>query len=82
MNLLDYRRTPPLVAFERVAAEASRLGIGVAAGEIIGCAPREALPPDPVAALRLRSLRPEQVLDPARLAQELERGESGNGEAV
>ncbi len=74
MNLLDYRRTSPLAAFERVAAEASRRGIEVAAGELIGCAPRDALPPDPVASLRLRSLRPGQVLDPARLAEELERG--------
>jgi len=72
MNLLDYRRTPPLAAFTRVAAEAAHLGIDVAAGELIGCAPREALPPDPVDALRLRSLRPEQILDPARLARELE----------
>ncbi len=72
MNLLDYRRTSPLTAFERVAAEAARRGIEVAAGELIGCAPRESLPPDPVAALRLRSLRPEQILDPARLAGELE----------
>ncbi len=73
MNLLDYRRTPPLAAFERVAAEAARLGIEVAAGELIGCAPKEALPPDPVASLRLRSLRPGQILDPAVLAEELER---------
>lgn len=72
MNLLDYRRTPPQAAFERVAAEAARLGIEVAAGELVGCAPRDALPPDPAAALRLRSLRPEQVLDPPRLAQELD----------
>ncbi len=71
MNLLDYRRTPPLEAFARVAEEAARLGIDVAAGELIGCAPREALPPDPVGALRLRSLRPEQVLDPACLARDL-----------
>jgi glutamate formiminotransferase len=73
MNLLDYRRTSPLAAFERVTAEAARRGIDVAAGELVGCAPREALPPDPVAALRLRSLRPGQILDPARLAEDLER---------
>jgi len=75
MNLLDYRRTPPVAAFERVAAEAAVLGIDVAAGELVGCAPREALPPDPVSALRLRALRPEQILDPARLARELHGGE-------
>lgn len=71
MNLLDYRRTPPLAAFDRVAAEAARMGIAVAAGQLIGCAPPDALPPDPVRALRLRTLRPEQILDPAALAREL-----------
>ncbi len=75
MNLLDYRRTSPLAAFECVAREATRLGIEVAAGELIGCAPAEALPPDPVRTLRLRSLRPEQILDPAGLARELGGGD-------
>ncbi len=72
MNLLDYRRTPLLVAFDRVRVEAAALGAEVAAGELIGCAPREALPPDPLRALRLRSLRPEQVLDPPELARQLD----------
>jgi glutamate formiminotransferase len=71
MNLLDYHRTPPLTAFQRVEAEAARRGVAVSAGELIGCALRDALPPDPVAALRLRSLRPEQILDPERLARYL-----------
>jgi glutamate formiminotransferase len=71
MNLLDYRRTPPRAAFDAVAARAARLGIDVAAGELVGCAPSDALPPDPVAALRLRFLRPEQILDPPRLARQL-----------
>jgi glutamate formiminotransferase len=67
MNLQDYRRTPPLVAFRRVEAEAADRGVAVAASELVGCAPAEALPPDPVGALRLRSLRPGQILDPAML---------------
>ncbi len=71
MNVQDYRRTPPLIAFQRVEAEAARRGIAVSGGELVGCAPRDALPPDPIAALRLRSLRPEQILDPARLARHL-----------
>ncbi|HET7266386.1 MAG TPA: glutamate formimidoyltransferase [bacterium] len=78
MNLLDYRRTPPLAAFDRVCEEARRRGADVEAGELIGCAPREALPPDPVPALRLRDLREGQVLDAARLAAELDAtGEGG-----
>lgn len=71
MNLLDYHRTPPLAAFERVRDEAGRRGAAVAAGELIGCAPRAALPPDPAAALRLRTLHEHQILDPERLAAEI-----------
>lgn len=74
MNLLDYHRTPPLAAFERVRDEARRRGVEVAAGELIGCAPREALPPDPAAALRLRTFDAHQILDPERLAADLEAG--------
>ena len=70
MNLLDYHRTPPLAALLRVEAEAAQRGVAVAAGELVGCAPPEALPPDPIAALRLRSLRPGQILDPSKLARE------------
>lgn len=69
MNLLDYRRTSPRLAYERVAAEAARRGIGVSAGELVGCAPRDALPADPVTALHLRRLRPEQILDPEEIAR-------------
>ncbi|TMI79388.1 MAG: glutamate formimidoyltransferase [Bacillati bacterium ANGP1] len=65
MNLLDYRLTPPLAALRRVEEEAAHRGIGVVDSELVGCAPREALPSDPAAALRLRGLRPEQILDPA-----------------
>jgi len=72
MNLLDYRTTPPLAAFERVRAEATRRGLEVAGGELIGCAPRDALPADPVRALRLRELRVGQILDPACLAAEMD----------
>lgn len=79
MNLLDYRRTPPLVAFRRVQAEAARFGVQVAAGELVGCAPPEALPPDPASALRLRSLRPGQILDPVELARTLSGGEGAGG---
>jgi glutamate formiminotransferase len=70
MNLLDYRRTPPLRALEAVQAEAARRGIAVVESELVGCAPREALPPDPLRTLRLRGLRPGQILDPGRLARD------------
>jgi glutamate formiminotransferase len=79
MNLLDYRRTSPLQAFQAVEAEAARRGIGIAAGEIIGCVPREALPEDPVRTLHLRGLRDAQVLDIPAIARELARGSSVGG---
>jgi glutamate formiminotransferase len=81
MNLRDYHRTPPLDAFQRVEAEAARRGVAVSAGELIGCAPRDALPPDPVTALRLRSLRPEQILDLETLARDLA-GPDGPGRSA
>ncbi len=71
MNLRDYRRTSPLVAYERVGEEAARRGISLSAGELVGCAPQDALPPDPVVALRLRSLRPGQILDLDQVAHSL-----------
>lgn len=77
MNLLDYHRTSPLQAFDRVREEAHRRGVEVAAGELIGCAPREALPPDPALALRLRTFDPRQVLDPQRLASDLDAAGAG-----
>jgi len=78
MNLLDYRRTSLQVVFDRVAAEAARRRIDVAESELIGCAPREALPPDPLRALHLRVLRAEQILDPPQLARDL----AGGGPAL
>jgi glutamate formiminotransferase len=79
MNLRDYRRTPPLAAFQRVAAEAARRGIAVSGGELVGCAPRDALPRDPLTALRLRTLRPGQILDPEGLARGLTGEEDRDG---
>jgi glutamate formiminotransferase len=78
MNLRHYRQTPPLTAFQRVAAEAARRGIAVSGGELVGCAPRDALPRDPVTALRLRTLRPSQILDPEGLARDLTGGEGAD----
>lgn len=43
MNLTDWERTPPGRALEAVAAEAARLGAGIARAEVVGLAPRAAL---------------------------------------
>jgi glutamate formiminotransferase/formiminotetrahydrofolate cyclodeaminase len=43
MNLVDFHITPPHVAYEEVARQASALGISVTGSEIVGMTPKEAL---------------------------------------
>jgi len=43
MNLVDYERTPPHVAFQAIEREARARGIEVAGSELIGLIPRRAL---------------------------------------
>ena len=43
MNLLDLRRTPLHVVFERVRAEAEQRGVAVLESELVGLLPVEAL---------------------------------------
>lgn len=43
MNLLDTRRTPMWLVFERIREEASRRGVQVLESELVGLAPAEAL---------------------------------------
>jgi glutamate formiminotransferase len=57
--------------FGCIAAEAARMGIEIAEMELIGCAPRDALPADPVTTLKLKTLRPEQVLDIDELSRDM-----------
>jgi glutamate formiminotransferase len=71
MNLLDYRVTPPAVAFAAVAALAERAGARVAASEIVGLVPAAALAGTDPADLRLRDFTPELLLE-ERLARALD----------
>jgi len=43
MNLVDFHRTPPHVAYEEVARQAATLGVEVRGSEIVGMTPKEAL---------------------------------------
>ncbi len=43
MNLLNYKVTPPHVAFEEVKKQASILGVRVTGSEVVGLIPKEAL---------------------------------------
>ena len=66
MNLVDYRRTSVLEAFEAVSREAARAGIGVHDSEIIGLAPSAALLDVATTALRLRAFQPDRRLESRR----------------
>lgn len=63
MNLCDPARTGTGAAFAAVAREARARGTDVAAGEIVGLAPRAALPPDPARTLKLRAWTPRMILE-------------------
>jgi glutamate formiminotransferase len=70
MNLLDYRVTPPAVAFAAVAGLAERAGARVEASEIVGLVPAAALDDTDPADLRLRGFTPDKLLE-TRLLQAL-----------
>jgi glutamate formiminotransferase len=63
MNLTDYTRTPIEVAFDRVAEEAERAGVGVRDSEIVGLVPQAALAHTTPARLRLAGFSGEKVLE-------------------
>jgi glutamate formiminotransferase len=71
MNLLDYRVTPPAVAFAAVAELARRAGARVEASEIVGLVPAAALAGVDPADLRLRGDVSELLLE-ERLARALD----------
>jgi glutamate formiminotransferase len=71
MNLLDYRVTPPAVAFAAVAELAARAGARVEASEIVGLVPAAALAGVDPADLRLRGDVSELLLE-HRLARAMD----------
>jgi glutamate formiminotransferase len=70
MNLTDFTRTPPIVAFDAVCREAAALGVTVRQSELVGLLPRAALEGTTPAALRLSGFREDQILE-ERLARTL-----------
>jgi glutamate formiminotransferase len=62
-NLTDYRRTSMVTVFDAIAREAAREGIPVLESEIVGLAPADALPLDPVASLKLSEAGARQILE-------------------
>lgn len=63
MNLLDYRKIPLPQLFDRVRSEATRLGVAVRQGELVGLAPREAFAGEPPESAGLIDFTPEKVLE-------------------
>jgi glutamate formiminotransferase len=70
MNLLDYRVTPPAVAFAAVAGLAEQAGARVVRSEVVGLVPAAALAGTDPAALRLDGFTPDLLLE-ERLARAL-----------
>ncbi len=63
MNLIDYRRTSMMTAFDIVERQAADAGVAVLESEIVGLVPAEALPPDPARRLQLRAGHETHVLE-------------------
>jgi glutamate formiminotransferase len=63
MNLTDYGRTSPAVAFQRVREEAEQHGVAVLESEIIGLVPQAALADTTPAALLLTGFTPDRILE-------------------
>ena len=63
MNMTAYRQSPLLQIFNRICAEAHRLGIEVNSSEIVGLAPQDALEEGALEALRLKNFDPDQILE-------------------
>ena len=63
MNLTDFERTSPRMAFEAVKAAAGALGVSVVESEIIGLVPAKALGPSDAKDLLIRSFDEGMILE-------------------
>jgi glutamate formiminotransferase len=71
MNLLDTRRTPMGLVFERIREAAAQRGVLVLESELVGLAPAEAIADVAQQALRFGRLDASQMLETRLLDQEL-----------
>lgn len=65
MNLVDYRVTPPHVAFDAIVAAAQRFGVRVARSELIGLMPEDAVLAAARHYLKLPELTASRVIESA-----------------
>jgi glutamate formiminotransferase len=63
MNLVDYRRTSPLQAYEAIESRARAAGVPVAGSEVVGLIPEAAMGPGFETRVRLLDFRDDQVLE-------------------
>jgi glutamate formiminotransferase len=63
VNLRNYEVTSLVEVWERIGREAALLGARPISSEIVGLVPEAALPPDPVATLKLEAFHPGLVLE-------------------
>jgi glutamate formiminotransferase len=63
MNLTDFETTPVHVVFQAVKREAARHGVSIAASELVGLIPRQALDMAAGVDLQWENLRPDSVLE-------------------
>jgi glutamate formiminotransferase len=63
MNLTDYHRTSMTTVFDAVEREALADGVSVRDSEIVGLVPADALPPDPIARLKLSPADADRILE-------------------
>ena len=68
MNLVDYRKTSPIDAFNEIAKRAAAAGVEVAESEVVGLIPQAACPSDFVARVRAMHFDPDQQIIERRLA--------------
>jgi glutamate formiminotransferase len=63
MNLTDYHRTSMTTVFDAVSREAAIDGVEILESEIVGLVPADALPPQPLARLKLSNGHDKKILD-------------------
>jgi glutamate formiminotransferase len=68
MNLVDYRLTSPVAAFEAIRARAEAAGVEVAQSEVVGLIPEGAVPPGFARTVRLEGFDEDQIVE-RRLAR-------------
>lgn len=63
MNLVDYRETSPIAAYDAIKARADAAGVEIAGSELVGLIPEAACPEGFAERVRLLSFDPGQVIE-------------------